>query len=198
MLTVVRCVGKKEGKWGYFWECQCTCGNRIERRVAVLRDGSCTNCGCMTRIKQSKARTVHGKSKTREFRIWTGMKVRCSNENDRAFPDYGGRGISVCSQWLGKNGFAQFLADMGECPPDKHSIERKDNDGNYEPGNCKWATREEQNSNTRRTRKVTHEGQTKTISQWAREFGISRCLLRARLEMGWEFTRAVTEPVHTK
>ncbi len=198
-LVVVKFVGAIPSKQGIYWECRCKCGNVIVRRTAVLRDGSCDNCGCLARKRQSAAITVHGGYKTPEFRVWVGIRVRCYNKNSKPYKDYGGRGIKVCDRWLGDTGFGNFLADMGKRPTSKHTIERIDNDKDYCPENCKWATRLEQNNNNRRNVWIEYQGRKQTISQWAREFGINRNVLRGRvLEMRWSMERAVTEPVHHK
>jgi hypothetical protein len=104
-----------------------------------------------------------------EYNVWHNMKKRCTKPKYQAYKDYGGRGISVCDRWL--NSFANFFEDMGERPTNKHSLDRENNDGNYEPSNCRWATKEEQNSNKRTIRLITHNGVTKTASDWAIEMG---------------------------
>jgi hypothetical protein len=117
------------------------------------------------------ART-HGKTNTTEFTIWKNMLARCHNANNKDFKNYGGRGIVVCDQWRGS--FEMFLADVGPRPSAQHSIDRIDNNSNYEPGNCRWATRIEQGCNKRNNVMVTIDGSEKTISQWARHYGIDR------------------------
>ena len=112
---------------------------------------------------------THGLTGSRTYRIWINMRQRATNANHPRFGDYGGRGVIVCPRW---ESFENFLADMGEAPPNM-SIERQDNDGIYCVGNCRWATRSEQMSNTRRSRKLTHDGRTQTLAQWRRELGLS-------------------------
>lgn len=134
---------------------------------------------------------IHGQRKTRTYRIWTGMKSRCSNPNEMNFPRYGGRGIKVCERWLK---FANFFADMGEAP-EGLTLERKDNNGHYEPSNCKWATPTEQANNRRSNRRYIYNGTPYTVAELSRISGIKACALNSRLSRLWDINRAMTEPV---
>lgn len=155
------------------WECSCECGGRIVASGAFLRDGRTASCGCLER-SHPNAKT-HGATTsgtpTAEYNIYSGMKRRCLNPNEKAYPRYGGRGIKVCDRWL--NSFENFLADVGPRPSPHHSIDRyPNNDGNYEPGNVRWATRIEQANNTSKNRHTIHEGEPITIGGLARKTGI--------------------------
>jgi hypothetical protein len=136
----------------------------------------------------------HGKSNSSTYRVWSGMLTRCGNPNTRAYADYGGRGIRVCERWLD---FALFFADMGERPSSGHSIDRIDNDGNYEPANCRWATRKEQNNNSRHNRLITINGISKTLEDWANYAGFVPGTLNYRLKMGWHESELLL-PARTK
>lgn len=125
------------------------------------------------------------------YRIWHNIKQRCLNPNRAFFDKYGGRGITICERWMS---FENFVADMGPRPPGCN-IDRINNDGNYEPGNCRWATMKEQNRNKRTTRFITHRGKTLCLTDWERELGLSRGALRTRLLNGWDIERALTEPM---
>lgn len=126
---------------------------------------------------------VHGEArKTKEYSIWSSMKGRCFNKNNKSFPDYGGRGIKVCDRWRGSYG--NFLHDMGRSPSPKHSIERIKNNEGYSPENCRWATRTQQANNTRVNRFIEYKGQTKTLAEWCRELNLSYDLIERRLNKG--------------
>lgn len=145
-----RPVGKNQVPW-IVWAALCDCGNEIECFAADLRGGNTKSCGCLQREKVIAKNFVHGDNirtaRTPEYRVWAHLVERCENPNDASFHNYGGRGISVCARW--RSSFVDFLADMGRRPSPKHMIDREDNDGNYEPGNCRWVTRSVQNKNRR-------------------------------------------------
>lgn len=126
----------------------------------------------------------------RTYSIWKGMRSRCNNQHSKAFPSYGGRGIRVCDRW---NSFAAFLADMGIAPVDG-CIDRIDNNGNYEPGNCRWVNHSINNNNRRNTRLIEFGGERLSIAQWGRRFGKSRWLIADRLKWGWSIEKALTTP----
>jgi hypothetical protein len=125
-----------------------------------------------------------------EYRAWRSMKQRCFNPKCRSYRDYGARGITVCERWLV---FENFYADMGSRPADM-SLERDRNSGNYEPGNCRWATRTEQQRNTRQNKLLTYAGETHCTAEWALRTGIAHNTIYARLKRGWSHERALTTP----
>lgn len=146
------------------------------------------SCGCLQKDELQKRQT-HGKTYERAYRIYGLAKGRCQNPNLPGYENYGGRGIRFLY-----TSFEQFYADMGD-PPPWGTIERCNNDGHYEPGNCRWASRKEQNNNRRNHRMLTAFGRTQTASRWAKEFNIRQKTLRSRIDRGWSSERALTAPL---
>lgn len=198
-VEVIPRAGRIKRTKRYHWNCQCTCGSLVRVHGANLRSDT-RSCGCLQRERSVAANTTHGAwggeysplvTKGREFRIWTGMRSRCYDTNDPNFPRYGGRGITVCERW---RRYENFLADMGPAPP-RMSIERKQVNGHYEPGNCCWATFAEQGRNKRSTRFITFQDRTRTLTEWATAIGLSRPALADRLgRRGWTLEKALTTP----
>jgi hypothetical protein len=146
-LIAVEDVGRsKDGQ--VLWRCPCDCGNEIITKAGQLRQGKAKSCGCLR--KDYPPRLRHGWARGKrssEWLAWRRLKQRCLNPNHTRYAYYGGRGIKVCDRWL--NSFENFIADMGPKPTSDHSIDRADNDGDYEPGNCQWVTKSEQMRNRR-------------------------------------------------
>jgi hypothetical protein len=139
--------------------------------------------------------TTHGMTETPEFRAWAAIKSRCYNENVTGYPDWGGRGITMCDEW--RDSFETFIAYVGKRPSPKHSIDRyPNNDGNYEPGNVRWATRVEQCNNRRSSRFIEFKGQTFTLTQWADKLGFKEGTLTMRFKRGWTVEAAFTTPLY--
>lgn len=167
-LTVVECAGLLRG--ATHWRCRCDCGNIVIALPRELKSGLCQSCGCRRIEIASEASRTHGKSKTREYRIWKNMMRRCHSPKNSSYKWYGAKGITVCERW--RESFENFFADMGESPTPKHSIDRKDTSRGYEPGNCWWATTKDQNRNYSRNRLATYEGRTQCLASWAEELGL--------------------------
>jgi len=180
------------------WKCRCDCGNTHEIYSFSLLSGGVKSCGCLGK-EQLERRTKHGmcsrSEQAPEYSIWESMNQRCRDPNSPSYRLYGAKGVTVCEHW---RDFAAFYADMGPRPSRKHTIDRVDNAKGYEPTNCRWATRIEQNNHTSRNVHVTYDGRTQTVAQWARELGVTYHILRNRLKLGWDFKRAVTQPVDSR
>lgn len=192
MLTVIERDGSMTGSAA--WLCQCECGNRKTIRGTSLRCGDTKSCGCMSFIWLSEMFKKQNRD-TVEYKIYHGMKIRCYGKNNDRFKDYGGRGIFICDRWLGADGFDTFFSDMGRRPTRHHSIDRINNDCDYSPENCRWATNEEQGNNTRRNVTLTIHGETKTIGQWAKVSNIKYATIRARHKRGWSDIDCVQHPL---
>lgn len=136
------------------WFCKCDCGNIVSVAACDLKASHTKSCGCLNQVLRVVNNTKHGYTRTPTYNVWSNMHARCSNQNRRDFKNYGGRGISICERW---NFFSNFLNDMGE-KPNKLSLDRIDNNGNYEPKNCRWATASEQRKNQRAAAEI---GRTK-------------------------------------
>ena len=175
------------------WLCLCICGNNTTIRGSSLTTGNTLSCGCLREenIKNGINRK-HGMCHTSEYRCWAHIISRCTNPLVQYFFLYGGRGITVCNRW---HTFENFFHDMGYKPSPAHSIDRIDNNGNYEPGNCRWATSTEQSNNKRNNKRITNNGLTLTSAEWARKLGGSASLINSRIKLGWSEEKAVTMPL---
>jgi hypothetical protein len=174
-LTVIEHLGVR-GRRVHYWKCQCDCGKNVESSGDNLKEGNCKSCGCIS--KECDWNKTHSMSNTSEYKIWNSMKMRCINSNSESYSYYGGRGIKVCDRWI--NSFENFYEDMGK-RPEGMSIDRIDVNGDYCPENCRWATMEEQSRNKRDNIHIEYKGQTKILTDWAKEINISVQTLYARL-----------------
>lgn len=178
------------------WKCTCDCGQETTVWQYHLRRGKQKSCGCMRLAMSGSAQFIHGWSHHRISSVWRAMINRCHNPKNRGFYLYGGRGVAVCQRW--RESLIAFIEDMGLPPTDKHTLDRIDNDGDYEPGNCRWATMATQNRNRRNNVMITYKGKTQCLTDWAHELGVSVDLIIARRRRGWSDERALREPSHRK
>lgn|SRR5574344_1125675 len=176
--------------------CKCDCGKICKPRLDYVIHNRTKSCGCYNReliIAIDKKRKKHGKTNTAEFSIWSAMIKRCYNKNDISYERYGARNIKVCDRWLDKeNGFMNFYKDMGNRPNALYSIDRIDNNGNYESDNCKWSTNIEQQNNKRNNHLLTYNNETHTIAEWSRICGIKPQTIWSRLNRGWTVFETLT------
>jgi len=194
-LTVLRSVGSsKHG--GLLWLCACDCGGDKIVSTKALRCGDTRSCGCLHREKTIARSTKHGLSRTAEYVAWIDMKRRCENAGNPSFGGYGKRGIRVCDRW---NSFGKFFLDMGKRPAGRYSLDRIDNDGDYSPENCRWATASQQQQNKRCGIPLSYRGKVLPLSYWARLLGLTYGLLYGRIfVLGWPVDRALTEAIRRR
>ncbi len=188
----------------HIWKCDCVCGSRGTIPSTNLTRGLSKSCGCHNSevtAARNRSNTAHGHSgngtsgtfATVEYNTWLAMTKRCGNTKNRAYHNYGGRGIRVCKRW---RKFENFLADMGPRPSPDHSIDRyPNNDGNYEPSNCRWATKTQQDRNRRTNRLLTHDGLTLCVTEWAERIGVNKHTLYSRLRKGLPTAQVLSRKV---
>jgi len=162
--------------------CVCDCGKKGVYRVADMKSGNTSSCGCRRVENSVSMRTTHGMTYSSEYSIWTDIKKRCSNSSHKHYRRYGGRGISVCDRW--QNSFEHFYEDMGPKPSTSHQIDRINNDGNYEPANCRWATRRENMLNTGRAMLAEYQGKQVYLKDLAMLTGVKYGTLYYRFKRG--------------
>jgi hypothetical protein len=169
------------------WNCICDCGETLVLSTNHLTTGNTKSCGCYHREKITK----HGNYLHPLYSKWIAIKYRCYDKKSGSYPNYGGRGIRMSKSWF--YSFEQFAKDIGLPPTPKHSIDRIDNNKGYSKLNCKWSTQKEQNNNTRQTMFLTHEGQTKPVSQWAKDIGIPADRIKSRIRHGKSVSEALSK-----
>lgn len=197
-LIVVR--KEQSGKnWLARWLCLCDCGREKIIFQASLRSGQTQSCGCLQKERASAAawkHTKHGESDginvTSEYHAWTSMIQRCHNPSHKSYDNYGGRGIKVCRAWL--NSYETFLKDVGRKPSKQHSLNRINNDKGYSPVNVRWDDWKTQNRNTRKTTKLSVNGVTKTVLEWAELLKVPYSRLQSRIRLGWPSDKIVSLP----
>ena len=217
MGNVIDLTGKRFGRWtvikedgrarygGTMWLCKCDCGTIRRVNGRSLRAGLSMSCGCYGAEQRNAASVLvtkkHGGKNERLYGVWAGIKERCNNPNSKFYPLYGGRGITICNEW--NNDYAMFRKWALEtgyddaAPHGKCTLDRINNDLGYFPENCRWATSMTQCNNRRSNHILTFNGQSKTISEWARETGIRKDTIRRRIvQYGWSIERALTEKTH--
>ena len=190
-LTVIReveAINTPSGKVSRRVECKCACGAVVTPFLNNVRRKLTTSCGCV----RSEVNRKHGDWGSTEYITWDGMLARCRNSEHESYQHYGGRGIKVCDRWLV---YENFLSDMGRKPSKQHSIERIDNNSDYHPGNCKWATQAEQNRNTSRNLVLTFNGRSMCAADWGDLLGLPGCEISRRIRRGWTTQRALETPL---
>lgn len=178
------------------WFCQCDCGATSSVLTRDLLDGNTTSCGCYIRELHASRLRTHGLAGTSTYITWSGMLGRCSNPQSDRYVYYGGRGIKVCERW---HRFDLFLQDMGERPSKAHSLDRIDNNGDYEPGNCRWASKRTQSRNRRSNVVVEYQGLSMCLMDWAERLGMDFQTLRQRIQRyNWPIEKAFNAPIRPR
>lgn len=198
-------VFRREGAGRVRWLCRCECGVEKSLIVSEIKRGRSQSCGCLSKGRPPEYYrehcTTHGNTgtgwRTPEYASWNGLTQRCLNPKNPRYPSYGGRGITVCREWV--DSFEAFLRDMGPRPSLDHSIDRfPNNNGNYEPGNCRWATRSQQQLNRRNNHRLAFNGESLTIVEWARKMGVPKERIASRLRYGWSTEKTLSAPSQFK
>ena len=187
-LAVVSFAGLNNSR-GSRWLCRCDCGNEKIVAGCNLKNGHTKSCGCLA----SKRNTTHGGCRTLEYASFSQAKQRCTNPNVSRFHHYGGRGIKFLF-----NDFEEFLAHIGPRPGKEYSLDRINNEGNYEPGNVRWETLKNQNRNKRTNRYLTYQNETLCLTSWAERLGLNHDAITSRLKMGWSVEKALSTPIRAR
>ena len=181
-------------KFGHpLWECKCDCGNHTLVLATKLINGHTKSCGCLKKERASELNLKHNMRHNSIYNTWTNMKSRCTNPNNNSYKYYGGRGITICEEWMDASEFIKWAIESGY--EDGLTIDRIDVNGNYEPSNCRWVTMCEQMNNMNSNRFLTYNGETKTVTEWSRIVGINQFTLFKRLDLGWSIEKALTTSV---
>lgn len=190
-LVVIGRYESNDKKDRYKWICRCDCGNSQLKINSYnnLVHGNTVSCGCHRSRILEESRIKHNLRYSREYKIWTGIKERCYNKNNKNYETYGARGITMDSEW--KESFEAFYRDMGDCPSSSHTIDRKDNNLGYFKDNCRWATRKEQANNKTTNILFTINGVTKNLTQWSEHYGVDAGKVAIRISRGMKFENAV-------
>lgn len=186
-LTALSLIEPRDGG-GHVWLFRCDCGNEKRANIRDARSGHTQSCGCLAAEIIAARNVTHGLSNAhpRAYRTWKDMRARCNCPTRDDYHLYGGRGISICARWAD---FAAFLADMGDRPKNL-TLDRIDTNGNYEPGNCRWASSQTQANNKRNNHWVMISGESRTLQEWCDSFGIEPSKVRYRLAQGWPVGKA--------
>jgi hypothetical protein len=191
-LMAIKYLHHKNGH--AIWLFQCSCGKLIENRKNRVMSGNSKSCGHLLIQFNKSTKTIHGKTNSRLFNIWRGMKARCYNKNNKDYIRYGGRNIKIYQEW--KQDFKVFYYwSINNGYQDNLQINRIDNDDDYKPNNCNWVTSKENSNNKRNSKLITYNNRTQTLSQWAEELNINRTTLSERFRHGWPVDKVLGKSI---
>lgn len=185
----------KSGAIIHNWNCICTCGNNCIKNSGNLLHGDTKSCGCLHSemvAKRNRENARHGDSKSRLYKIWSGMKNRCYCKSHHEFQNYGGRGISVCDEWMNYANFKKWAISSGYVDDKNCTLDRENNDLNYCPDNCRWASGTVQSNNRRNNVHITFNGIDHTLAEWSKIVGIKQDTISYRIKHGWSIEKALT------
>ena len=174
----------------YYWLCKCECGNIVSINSASLKNGHTLSCGCLRLENCIKATKKHLQTGSDLYYVWSQIKQRCNNPNNKRYKNYGARGIKFCNEWEDFTNFYNWAKENGY--KKGLTIDRIDNNGNYEPSNCRWITNKEQQNNKRNNHLITYNNETLTVTQWAEKYNINVYTFRNRISKGWDIKKALT------
>ena len=196
-LTVIKRANNKGKRTA--WICVCKCGNELITTTDNLRCGDTQSCGCYNKEQNGLAHKKHGLRNEKLYAVHQSIKARCYNKNNKQYKDYGGRGITVCDEWLGENGVKNFIKWSKNNGYKKNlTIDRIDNNGNYDPDNCRWVDMKTQQNNRCNNHLITYNGETHTLSQWAEIMHINKGALSLRINRyHWDIEKALNTPCRT-
>ena len=197
-LTVIKLDHKKQrnDKRGTrcYWLCECDCGNITTVLTEALKSGHTKSCGCLGKEKRLEANKTHNLTNNRIYSIWHGIKARCFNNNEKAYKNYGERGITLCEEW--KNNFMTFYNwSINNGYQDNLTIDRINVNGNYEPNNCRWVNQKQQSRNMRKNHNITYKGETHCLAEWAEILDINYSTLTERVRKNWSVEDIFKKPV---
>lgn len=181
------------------WLCQCDCGNIATKLGRSMRKGSTQSCGCFGKQRSAEATTIHGMWKEPIYHKWIHINERCEKESHHNFHRYGERGIKMCDEW--RHDFVAFYTHISQLEhfgKEGYTLDRRDNEKGYEPGNVRWATAKQQQRNRHNNHMITHNGETFCLAEWAERVGISYQTIKERLKRGWSAEKALTTPIKTQ
>ena len=175
------------------WLCQCDCGNRVVVSGSALQSGTTKSCGCLHKEMAARQSYRHGMVQSRLYQEWRNMKARCTCTKGKCYSRYGGRGITYCAEWKGFTKFAKWALQNGYA--DDLTLDRIENDGDYQPDNCRWVSNAEQQRNKCDNHLITYRGQTKTVAEWAQITDINSSAIIRRLWRGWDIAKTLERPL---